>query len=85
MKTDITRHKPQKWYANEDEEQVLVAYCNANNTTKSEFVRRLVMSVLHPRKNRNRCRTRREGPRLGPILDTIFPGRRVSAPMPLRL
>lgn len=82
---DITRHRPQKWYANEQEECALVAHCIATNVKKSEFVRAVVMSALQPRTHRIRAKRRREGPKLGLSFDLMLPGRRGGAPTPLRL
>lgn len=85
MKQDNTRYKPQKWYASEREADALDSHCAACGVTKSEFVRALVMRALRPQAHRTRRNLRREGPKLGPTLATLFPGRRASAPMPLRL
>jgi hypothetical protein len=85
MKQDNTRFKPQKWYANEREAEVLDSHCDAHGVTKSEFVRALVMRALRPQAHRTRRNSRREGSKLGPVLAISFPGWRARTPMPLRL
>jgi hypothetical protein len=84
MKQDTTKHRLQKWYASEQQEEQLEAHCEANGVSKSEFVRAIVMRALRPQAHRIRRGPRREGPKLVPIAD-IFPSRRGGAPVPLRL
>lgn len=84
MKIDNTRYIVLKINVNEAEAQAIRRSCTELRKSVSAAGRDLLLR-LQPQAHRIRPRTRREGPRLGPSLADMFPGRRGGAPVPLRL
>lgn len=84
MKSDKTRYIVLKINVNEAENKAIRKKCLAIKRTISAAGRELLLH-LQPTAHRIRRAPRREGPKLGPSFTELFPGRRVSAPVPLRL
>lgn len=81
MTTDNTRHIVVKTLLNADEFQQFERQCKANDVPQSRAIRDLVKSWLHL----NEPVARRERPKTVHNLARSLPGRRVGAPVPLRL
>lgn len=81
---DTTRYIVLKINVNENEHALIRKKCAAIRRSVSATGRELLLH-LQPTAHRIRRRPPREGPRSGPSFADLFPGRRVSAPVPLRL
>jgi hypothetical protein len=84
LKQDNTRYIVLKTIVNEQENETIRRNCAANGKTVSAAARELLLQASAPA-HRIRRSGRREGPRVGPALNEIFPARRGGAPVPLRL
>lgn len=84
MKQDTTRYIVLKINVNEAEGAQIRRTCAALKRSVSSAGRELLLH-LQPSAHRIRRRPPREGPKVGPVLNELFPGRRGGAPVPLRL
>jgi hypothetical protein len=82
MKQDNTRYIVLKINVNEAENEAIRKRCAGRSISATG--RELLLN-LQATAHRIRRRPPREGPRTGPSFTDLFPARRVSAPVPLRL